>query len=174
MPAKKSKKPAPIETRDQAEEAMRNLAYATAARDSQLADLNAKIADLKAQYESDIAAADEVIRNESKRLEDWADARPELFSKIKSVKLLAGVVGYRLSPPSVKLVPGVKLPTAVALVRSKMPAYLRVAESIDKSAILAAYRQSISDVDLAACGLRVASVDEFYATPDAVKPTAEE
>ena len=159
-------KPAKIKTREQAEAAMDALALATHRRDKLEAELNIKLTFVREQYESELAGLAKTITTETTRLREWADANPSLFDSARSLKLLHGIIGYRLGNWAVKLIRGFKLDRAVALAKTVLgEAYVRTRTDLDKELILAD-RAKIPPAQLASCGLRLEQAEAFYATPE--------
>ena len=159
-------KPPRILTREQAEAAMDALALATHRRDKLEAEMNLRLTAVREKYEAEMAQLATSIKTETDRLHAWADSHPEAFDSARSLKLLHGVVGYRLGNWAVKLIRGFKLERAVALVKTVLgPAYVRTKEEIDKELLLAD-RAHIPPESLTACGLRLEQAEAFYATPE--------
>lgn len=159
-------KPKKITSREAAESAMDALALATHRRDKLEAEMNIKLTGIREKYEEELAALAESIKTETARLREWADADPSLFDKNRSIKLLHGVIGYRLGNWAVKLIRGFKTDRAVALAKTNLGAeYVRTKEELDKELILA-NRATIQPSALAGCGLRLEQAEAFFATPE--------
>lgn len=159
-------KPTRIQTREQAEAAMDALSVAAHRLARLEADMNLKLTAVREKYEEEMAGLAAAVKTETERLRAWADAHPEEFDSSRSVKLLHGVVGYRLGNWAVKLIRGFKADRAVALVKNVLgPAYVRTKEEIDKELILADRAQIPTDA-LTSCGLRLEQAESFYATPE--------
>ena len=159
-------KPPKIQTREQAEAAMDALAIASHRRDKLEAEMNLRLTAVREKYETEMAELAVSIKTETERLHAWADSHPEAFDSSRSVKLLHGVVGYRLGNWAVKLIRGFKLERAVALVKSVLgPAYVRTGDELDKELVLAD-RAHIPPEALTSCGLRLEQAEAFYATPE--------
>lgn len=155
-----------IQTREQAEAAMDALAIASHRRDKLEAEMNLRLTAVREKYEAEMAELATAVKTETERLHAWADAHPEAFDSSRSVKLLHGVVGYRLGNYAVKLIRGFKLERAVALVKNVLgPAYVRTKEEIDKELILSERARIPADA-LTSCGLRFEQAESFYATPE--------
>ena len=89
-------KPTRIQTREQAEAAMDALSVAAHRLARLEADMNLKLTAVREKYEEEMAGLASAVKTETERLRAWADAHPEEFDSSRSVKLLHGVVGYRL------------------------------------------------------------------------------
>ena len=80
--------------------------------------------------------------------------------------LTHGAIGWRLGNPAIRLKPRVKAEQALAMVKERLPAYVRTVEELDKAGLLAAVAGKALDAeDLAACGLRVAQTERFFCEP---------
>ena len=159
-------KPPKIQTSEQAEGAL--AAYANAQnRIARLeSEMNLKLTTIRERYADDLAVLAETAKTEAARLRDYADAHPELFDKSRSIKLLHGVIGYRLGNFAVKLIRGFKVERCIALAKTILgPSYIRTREDLDKDSILAD-REQLPPAKLASCGLRIEQAESFYITPE--------
>jgi phage host-nuclease inhibitor protein Gam len=155
-----------ITTTEQAEAALGAYAFATHRLAKLEAEMNLKLTETRRKYEDEMAQLADAARAEEKRLRSWADGHPEIFGKARSVKLLHGVVGYRLGNYAVKLVRGFKLERVVALVKAAFgPAYIRQKLELDKDLILAD-RARLGAEALAGCGLVIEQAEKFYIEPE--------
>lgn len=151
-------------TRDDAEVIMGELAYASHSRDKQTAAMNIKLTAVRDQFEPSIASLTKIIAQKEKELHAFADANPETFGKSRSLKMVHGIVGYRLGNFALKTIRGITWNRALALVKELAPGFVRTKEEIDKDAILAA-RNAIRPIDFTRMGLRVEQAEKFYAEP---------
>ena len=96
-------------------------------------------------------------------LESWARLHPEAFPAGKrSLDMVHGTLGFRETPPAMRLRKGVKEEHVIELLRTNgMSGYVRTVDEIDRSSLLAD-REAIGAEKLAALGLRVAHDDRFY------------
>lgn len=159
-------KPAKIQTPEQAEAAL--AAYAIAQnRIARLeAEMNLKLTSVREHYADEMSSLSDAAKAEAARLRDYADSHPELFDKSRSIKLLHGVIGYRLGNWAVKLIRGFKAERVIALAKTILgPNYIRTREDLDKDSILAD-RERLPPAQLASCGLRLEQAESFYITPE--------
>lgn len=155
-----------IQTREQAESAMDALATAAHKLAKLEGDMNLKLVAVREKYEVEMTELAKAVKAETERLLAWADSHPEEFDSSRSIKLLHGVIGYRLGNWAVKLIRGFKEERAVALVKNVLgPAYVRTKEEIDRELILAD-RTHIPGEALTSCGLRLEQAEKFFADPE--------
>lgn len=154
-----------INTRDEAESAMQQLAKYTHKRDKVMAKMNQELTDVRARYENEITQHGETISAQEKALKKWADRSPELFGKLRSLKMTHGIIGYRIGQPAVKLITGISVDRAIAFVKERLPQFIRVKEEIDKEGILAE-RANLTGAELALAGLRIEQAEKFFVEPE--------
>lgn len=152
-------------SRDEAEESMGALAYAVHQRDKLTAKMNLKLTAIRDQFEPEIANLSVVIDAETKRLRAFADNNPQLFERSRSLKLVHGIIGYRLGNFALKTVKGITWARAINLIRDQLPAYIRTKLEVDKEAILAD-RGRLTHDDIQRVGLRIEQAETFYADPE--------
>lgn len=148
-------------TRDQAEDAMRELCIATHQLEQKTAAMNEELARTREKHETEIQALKETTELLTAKINTWADKHPEAFAKKKSVEMVHGVCGYRTSPPALKTVRGVTWIKALGLIKNAFPAFVRTKEEVDKEAVLAA-RDNIGTAALMSVGLRVDQAETFF------------
>ncbi len=111
-------------------------------------------------------------------LEAWAAAhKASLFNgDRRCLRLLSGVIGFRLRPPSVEIVEGKKVPVIAATIAAWAWAkgFVKRGWVLDKNALLAARQQLDADPTkrglLADAGIRIVQPDEFYFEPRTENP----
>ncbi len=127
--------------------------------------MQAEMDEVKARYETGIAALRQVHNDRLKGLQAYCAAhRDRLAPKKKSFAFPAGVIGWRLTPPAVSI-KGVE--AVIALIRKRrLGRFLRRGKvTIDKEAML-------KEPDLAKKldGVAISQVEEFYV--ETVAPAA--
>jgi phage host-nuclease inhibitor protein Gam len=141
---KKSKPTIPfIRSREELEAAMTDYAEKAARLRGLTAGLDVALAAVREAHAAAITAAGEALEPSAAALEEWAALNPGAFEGKKSVDLLSGRIGFRTSPPAVKLMSRVKEETAVSLLLDGElgAAYTREEVTLDKEAILAAFAE---------------------------------
>lgn len=157
-----------VQTRDEAEARMRDLAMAANLRISLIADMDAEILAIKKQYESDIAKQDGLIKQAADDLEAWALANPNLFEKPKSIAFLSGTLGFRTGTPKLALLNRKwNWETVTSAVEKLLPHFIRNKPEVDKDAILG-QREELAEF-LPDVGLKVTQDEGFYIEPKLTK-----
>jgi len=160
----KKSQTAGIQTREEAESRMRELAFAANERIALIAAMDEKILSIKKEYGDDIAAEELRIEQATDDLEAWALANPEEFGKKKSIEFLSGVLGFRTGTPKLALLNRKwTWETVTAAVERMLPNFIRNLPEIDKQSILA-QRDELGTF-LPEVGLKVVQDDGFYIEP---------
>lgn len=126
-----------VQTREEAEARMRDLAIATNQRIAIVSEMDEQLLSIKKEYEQDIARQDALIKQASDDLEAWALAHPELFQKPKSIAFLSGVIGFRTGTPKLKLLRGWTWDKTLEAIQQWKFAFVRTKEEVDKESIIA-------------------------------------
>jgi len=158
MPTKLPK----IKTQEEAEAALGAYSLASNRMEKLTAEMNLKLTDVRRKYEDDMTSLAEAMKAEEKRLRDWADSNPSLFGKARSIRMLHGTIGYRITGYALRVLRGFTVTRAVALIKETIgPGYIRTKEEINKEAVISD-RSRYSPETLAACGLVVEQGERFY------------
>jgi phage host-nuclease inhibitor protein Gam len=153
-----------VQTREEAEARMRDLANATNERIAIVAEMDKEILAVKEAFEQDLAIQDARIKEASDDLEAWALAHPELFQKPKSVAFLSGVIGFRTGTPALALLNRKwNWELVTAAVAKVLPAFIRQKPEVDKAAILS-QREELAEF-LPLVGLKVSQGETVYVEP---------
>jgi len=123
--------------------------------------LNDEIAGIKARYEEAARPHAEAIKALTEGVHMWCEANRASLTeggKVKSANLSSGDIGWRSSPPRVK-VTGVS--AVIELIKSlKLNRFLRVKEEINKEAMLAE-----PEAATAIKGVEIIQTEEFWIKP---------
>lgn len=167
MKTRLSKNITPIlNTLDDVDARLGDLAYATNERIRRVADMDAMILEIKQKFEVDLNAAEADIKSACADLEMWATANPDQFVKRKSLELLNGVLGFRTGTP--KLVPLARAWTWEKIteqVCAFLPNFVRSKPEVDKEAILGQRDEPAIQAILPRCGLKVTQGEKFFVEP---------
>ncbi len=149
------------------EDAMRRLGLAQIRLEGLQASLDRAITAEKGKYEASIGKADAEVKDLELQLQQYYLAHVEELERDgrKSVQLLYGAMGRRLSPPALKLLNRSWTWAAVmAKLRDKFgEKFLRLREpEVDKDKVKA----ELPDGRLKEFGLKVEQDEVFYAEPD--------
>lgn len=154
-----------IKSREEIEALVGDLARLTNFQQQTTALMDQRITEVRAEYETQLAEAEQqkAALMEAARL--WAEANPEEFGKTKSIEMLHGTMGWRLGNPTLKLVgKNTWAKVLEALKRLRYRKFIRTKEEVDKAAIIAR-RRTIKPATLAALGVKVGQEDEFFVEP---------
>ena len=163
---KKTKTTHTPETLDDVERLLGELAICDATRRRALAEMDAEIKTVRDRYAATLDAEEARHAALAEEIASWAELHKEAFGEKRSLVLTHGAIGWRLGNPAIRLKPRVKAEQALAMVKERLPAYVRTVEELDKAGLLAAVAGKALDAeDLAACGLRVAQTERFYCEP---------
>lgn len=133
------------------------------------AEMNAKIAKIKASYEEETQLASALYDEDWSEIEAWCVKNSLMFQKQRSLDFSIGKIGFRTNPPKVvTLNKKTTLKTALELIKKVFDgSYIRTKDEIDKESILADYSQKkITDDKLAGVGLRIEQDETFFADID--------
>jgi phage host-nuclease inhibitor protein Gam len=154
-------------TRAEAEAVVREIAEAKTEQAALKAEMDARITEIRADYERRLARLDEKIGPLVEAIHAWAEANRSEFGQRKTLEMLHGFIGWRTTPPAVKPLRG--LTWAAFLERIKELGrmdFIRVREDVNKEAILAARETE----DVERLGVQIVQVDEFFVEPKISKP----
>lgn len=168
-----SKKPTPLpQTLADVEALLAQVAASDAATRKVTAQMDAEITRIREKYAAVLDHERALREAAEEQIASWAELHKADFGDRRSMALTHGTIGWRLGNPSVKLRARVKADQALEQVKVRMPEYVRVAEELDKAAILSAYTgNALTDAALEACGLRIAQTERFYVEPKSEEVT---
>lgn len=154
-----------INSFEECDQALKELALATFDLEKNEAEMNERIQAVKEEYENKTAAS----RGKKEDLEQQIEAfslinKPE-FNKLRTKELIYGWIGFRTNPPKVaQLNRKYSVQTSVELLKKIFKKkYLREKTEMDKEKILADYAiKKLTDEKLASVGLKVDQDDAFY------------
>lgn len=123
-------------------------------------EMEARIAEIKAEYAAELKKLEEQIQKRAEELEAYAEAnREELFADAKSTKIGMVQFGYKLNPPKLALKSGWNWGRALVKVKELYPDYIKVKEDIDKARL----KNDAGNLGkgLGKCGLQVIQEEKF-------------
>ena len=153
-----------LETRADAESALGHLAELSYCRDMLIAELDLKLKSVREEYEGKIDPLTVTIESEFDALNVWADGHPNEFTTRKSIDMIHGTIGYRTSPPKLKLLRGWTWERVAAAVQQVIPKYMRIKVEVNKDALLED-RDTFSAEQMADIGVSVVSDESFFVNP---------
>ena len=165
-----------IESRDDAEGAMRALASLENNRRLLLGRRDEEILKINQTFEGGLVLLGQQIAVQFDALRLWAEGHPEEFPKDrKSVVLLSGVLGYRTGTPKLALLSRTWtwIKVVCALKGAGLQTFVRLKEEVDKEGLLAAHSTATNKVasagQLQTVGLKVVQEETFFVEPDLSK-----
>ena len=157
-----------IGVREDLEQAVNDYAMKAAVARGLGAELDVELGKVRERYADRIAVITDAMEPLAEAIEEWAVLHPEEFGDKKSLELVAGKIGFRTTPPSVKTLRGVREESAVERVAKSehVVAYIRDVQEINREAILADYAAgNVTDDELKNLGLRIHKTETFYIDP---------
>ncbi len=160
-------------------------AFATYAKsDAQLQKINADIelqcAKYREKYADKLATLTEERDKAFETLQAFAtENQAELFAKKKSLDMAHGTIGFRTGTPKLKTLKGFTWASALNLVKSFLPSYIRQTEEIAKDKLLADREVEVQlgggdpnnrgyrplREQMVECGIQVVQDEAFYVEP---------
>ncbi len=164
-----------IKDRAHAEEIIREIVSLTAEQDGQKAMIANGVAFLEEQHRPAIERLENQIKTREAWLKEWAAVHPEEFVEGRKFIEFQGKrrIGFREGKPYLDLASRVTLPEkikegwaqALAIVKRRFKAFVKVETTINKAAILEATKgekPKLGAAQLAAMGLVVRRDEVFY------------
>ena len=167
-------------TREAADVAFATFAKADASINKIQAEIELQCAKIREKRQSDLTRLTAERDAAFEILQSFAtENQTELFAKKKSLEMAHGVIGFRTGTPKLKTLKGFTWASALELVKTFLPSYLRQTEEIAKDRLLAdrdLEAVSITDDGLtkhdvamsqamAKCGIQVVQDETFFVEP---------
>lgn len=156
----------PIVSREEMESMVGDIARLTTFQQRTTATMDKRITEVRADYEAQLADAEQQRAAMVESVRRWAEANPEDFGKLKSLDLLHGVIGWRTSTPALKTLSGWTWDRVLEKLKSAATysGFVRIKEEVDKASILA-QRDNLLPEDLRQMGVRVVQDETFFVEP---------
>lgn len=167
-------------TREAADEAFGTYAKADASINKINAEIELACAKIREKYADKIAILSDEREQAFETLQAFAtENQAELFSKKKSLDMAHGTIGFRTGTPKLKTLKGFTWASALNLVKSFLPGYIRQTEEIAKDKLLADREVEVQlgggdpnnrgyrplREQMAECGIQVVQDETFYVEP---------
>lgn len=167
-------------TREAADVAFATFAKADASINKIQAEIELQCAKIREKRQADLTRLGAERDAAFEMLQSFAtENQAELFAKKKSLEMAHGVIGFRTGTPKLKTLKGFTWASALELVKTFLPGYLRQTEEIAKDKLLADReldRVKVSDDGLilseipmsqamAKCGIQVVQDETFFVEP---------
>lgn len=127
-----------------------------------MAEMDFEVEQIREQYRQKLAHLEEAARQRVEALKAWASEHPELFDASRTLTLRHGRIGFRLGPPSLRLLRGVDWDAVLERIEARQLPFVRVTKEVDKQALIA----HANEVSLSELGVKVTQRDEFFVAPD--------
>ncbi|ETD21436.1 MULTISPECIES: host-nuclease inhibitor Gam family protein [Prevotellaceae] len=167
-------------SREAADEAFGTYAKADASINKINADIELQCAKIREKYADKLATLTAEKEQAFDTLQAFAtENQTELFAKKKSLDMAHGTIGFRTGTPKLKTLKGFTWASALNLVKSFLPGYIRQTEEIAKDKLLAdrdvevmlgggdlnnrGYRPLREQME--ECGIQVMQDETFYVEP---------
>lgn len=148
---------------EDAESVFAEFALADAKIQKITAEMDSKIIKIRESYDSQLTDL-KITKDESfEKLQHYAQANPELFSKKKSLEMTQGVIGFRTTPESVGKLKGFTWDAVTNMLKEFLPNYIRVKEEPNKEAILKD-KEEIKAL-FPKVGIKIEQSETFYVEP---------
>lgn len=138
---------AAIETRQDAENELCDIADLTLERNSAQILLDEEITRARDKYSETLASFNQQIESKSERLREWAELNPDEFPKgKKSLELTHGTLGFRTGTPKLKTISRKTWAAVLETIkRIGLNVWIRSEESVNKEKIIAEARGASAD-----------------------------
>jgi phage host-nuclease inhibitor protein Gam len=152
----------PPSTREEAEAVVREITVLKLAEQELKSEMDAEITAIKESYEARLCAVANTITPLVLEIEAWATAHQADFGERKSLELLHGKIGWRITPPALKPLRGQTWASVLELLRARgRTEFIRTTETVNKDALLAARETE----NLKQYGCRHVQEEEFFVEP---------
>lgn len=152
----------PLNARE-AERIMTQYALDTARVDAVNASMDEEMTKIRDKYADELKECKESLDVNFQKMQMYAETRPELFKKKKSLDTAHGVIGFRTGTPKLKTLKGYTYAVVLKLLKAKEQAkYIRVKEEIAKDLFVANRTDEKTQVLMNEVGIEVVQDDTFY------------
>ncbi len=157
-----------IQTLEQLEAVLQNIAHLQHERDKLYHAQEKEIAVVRQRYRAPLAEVENYLALETSWAESWTLAHPEMLAADRSLLCAHATIGYRAEPPRIERASRHWTWSRIAVTLAGLAwgkRYLRIpSPEVDKDALLADLA-TLSLDDLRLAGMRVAQGERFYITP---------
>lgn len=167
-------------TREAADQAFAEYAKADASINKINAEIELQLAKIREKRQAELTVLAQQRDQAFDTLQAFAiENQAELFSKKKSLDMAHGTIGFRTGTPKLKTLKGFTWASALQLVKTFLPSYIRQTEEIAKDKLLADRDLELMvaggdpnnrgyqplRVHMADCGIQVVQDETFYVEP---------
>lgn len=126
--------------------------------------MDQRIIEVRAEYEQQIAGAQEDLKPLMEAARSWCEANGDAFAGKKSIEMVQGIVGFRTGTPKLKTLAGWTWDRVLEKLRTTCREFIRTKEEVDKEAIIGA-RENLLDGDLRNMGVKIVQDESFFVEP---------
>lgn len=167
-------------TREAADVAFATFAKADASINKIQAEIELQCAKIREKHQAELTRLSAEKDAAFEMLQSYAtENQAELFAKKKSLEMAHGVIGFRTGTPKLKTLKGFTWASALELVKTFLPSYIRQIDEIAKDRLLADRElEAVSITDdglikhdvamsqaMAKCGIQVVQDETFFVEP---------
>lgn len=152
-------------TMAKAEEYFAEYAEADAKQQQLTSKMDVEITAIREKYADKLTKLSEAKEKAMDMLQHFAQSKPELFSKKKSLDMTHGVIGFRTGTPSLKTLKGFTWPSVTNLLEQFLPDYVRTKSEPDKERLLADREIPEIATQFTKCGIKVEQTETFFVEP---------
>lgn len=164
-----------IQTRQQLDAVLENIAHLQRERDDLYQAQEKDIAAIRQKYRAPLAEIEHYLELETSWAESWALANPGALAADRSLTCAHATIGFRATPPRIERASRRWTWSRIALTLAGLAwgkHYLRIpSPEVDKDALLADLA-NLPPLELRNAGLRVVQGERFFITPHSHTETA--
>lgn len=156
-------------SRADAERIVRDIAVLTLEQRDRKNDIDAAILAAKERHSARLAEIAAEVKDKAALVQTYAEANPEDFGKLKSLRFEVGTIGFRTGTPKLKTLSGWTFDRVLAKLKEVLwgAAFIRIHEEVDKEELISGFGQGMLTADeLREIGTRVVQDETFFVEPD--------
>lgn len=150
-------------TNEEAEGIFAEYATADAKIQKITAEMDGKIIKIRESYDTQLTDLKTAKDGAFEKLQHFAQANPDQFTKKKSLEMTQGVIGFRTTPESVGKVKGFTWDAVTNMLKEFLPDYVRTKEEPNKESILKD-KEQIQHL-FPKVGIKIEQSETFYVEP---------
>ena len=152
-------------TLEQAEQHFGEYAKADAKVQKIKAAMDLEMTKIREKYQEEILDLEVIKTDAMERLYVFAQNKPELFTKKKSIEMTHGVLGFRTGTPALKTLKGFTWASVTEMLKEFLPDYVRKVEEADKAKLLLDRENEEVTAKFGKCGIKVEQTETFFLEP---------
>jgi phage host-nuclease inhibitor protein Gam len=153
-----------IETREEMERTVGEIAALVIDRDAMTAEMEGRLQDIRAEYEARLLENTNLTETKLAIAQDWAERNRDAFGKAKSIEGVHAAFGFRTGMPKLKTIAGWTWDAVKAWLLNHGGGYTRTEVSVNKEEIIAD-REKLTETGLRKMGMKVVQDESFFVEP---------